>query len=147
MAVDDAPGMESTDVSVRLRSDLPVVAERSMYFGYHGVDGGHVSTGSTEPSAQWYFAEGYTAGSFDEYILILNPETTDAYVTLDYLKPDGSVTSQYIVVGANSRATVAVDGGRDLCLLSVPGLSLPPAPAASAPVPGLDSPAAPCVYF
>ncbi len=109
VAVDDAPGMESTDISVRLRSDLPVVAERSMYFGYHGVDGGHVSTGSTEPSAQWYFAEGYTAGSFDEYILILNPETTDAYVTLDYLKPDGSVTSQYIVVGANSRATVAVD--------------------------------------
>jgi hypothetical protein len=109
VAVDDAPGMGSTDVSVRLGSDIPVVAERAMYFGYHGIDGGHVSSGSSEPSPQWYFAEGYTAGAFDEYILVLNPEAHDALVTLDYLKSDGSVTRQDIVVGANSRATVAVD--------------------------------------
>ncbi len=109
VAVDSAPGMEATDVSVRLTSTLPVVAERAMYFNYRGKTGGHDSLGVNEPALQWYFAEGYTGGGFDEYILVLNPQDTATIVTLDYLKPDGSVTSQGVLVGAHSRCTVAVD--------------------------------------
>ena len=37
-----------------------VVAERAMYFNYYGRRGGHASQGITQPSAIWYFAEGYT---------------------------------------------------------------------------------------
>jgi hypothetical protein len=106
--VDAVPGMEDTDVSVRVTSDLPVVAERAMYFGYNDIDGGHVSTGSPRPAEEWYFAEGYTGGGFSEYILILNPEAENAVVTFDFMKPDGSVYSQDFPVKANSRATVNV---------------------------------------
>ena len=107
--VDAAPGMDATDVSVRLHSDRAVVAERAMYFGYNGIDGGHVSTGSSLPALQWYFAEGYTGGGFSEYVLVLNPNHGEAQVTLDFMKPDGSVYSQVFPVMGNSRATVNVD--------------------------------------
>jgi lipoprotein-anchoring transpeptidase ErfK/SrfK/diaminopimelate epimerase len=107
--VDDFQGMSDTNVSVRIRSQQPVVAERAMYFDYNGKTGGHVSLGVTEPSPNWYFAEGYTGGGFDEYILVLNPNAQDAVVTFDFMKPDGSVYSEDFPVGANSRATVNVD--------------------------------------
>lgn len=107
--VDAVPGMQEANVSVRLASDRPVVAERAMYFGYNDADGGHVSTGSAQPSQTWYFAEGYTGGGFDEYILVLNPNAQDANVTFDFMKPDGSVYSQVFPALANSRTTVYVD--------------------------------------
>jgi len=112
--VDSFPGMGETDVSVRLRSDLPVVAERAMYFDYHGEMGGHVATGVNQPSKTWYFAEGYTGSGFDEYVLVFNPQAQQAEVTFDFMKPDGSVYSQVMPVGAKSRATMYVD--------SVPGM-------------------------
>ncbi len=107
--IDAVPGMDNTDVSLHVRADHAVVAERSMYFEYNGIDGGHVSTGSSQPAREWYFAEGYTAGAFDEYILLLNPESQEAAATLDFLKSDGSVYSQVFPVGPNSRLTVYVD--------------------------------------
>ncbi len=103
------PGMEGTDVSVRLDSGYPVVAERAMYFSYLGKTGGHVSLGVTAPSREWYFAEGYTGGGFDEYVLLLNPEPADAAVSLDCLKPDGGVYTHDVLVRANSRLTVPID--------------------------------------
>jgi len=107
--VDAVPGMEATDVSIRLHAATPIVAERSMYFGYNGIDGGTVSTGVSQPSMDWYFAEGYTGGGFNEYILVLNPNHADAQVTFDFMKPDGSVYTQVFPAGANSRTTVYVD--------------------------------------
>jgi len=107
--VDTAPGMEATDVSIRLHASTPIVAERAMYFGYNDIDGGTVSTGISQPSLEWYFAEGYTGGGFNEYILVLNPNHADAQVTFDFMKPDGSVYTQVFPAAANSRTTVYVD--------------------------------------
>jgi len=119
--VDAAPGMDATDVSIRLHSNQAVVAERAMYFGYNGIDGGHVSTGASQPSLEWYFAEGYTGGGFNEYILVLNPDPQDALVTFDFLKPDGSMYSQVFPARGNSRTTVYVDAapGMDATDVSV----------------------------
>jgi hypothetical protein len=36
------------------------VAERAMYFNYKMRTGGSCSEGTTSPSTEWYFAEGYT---------------------------------------------------------------------------------------
>lgn len=109
LMVNAVPGMANTDVSVQLTSSQPIVAERSMYFGYNGIDGGHVSTGASEPATGWYFAEGYTGGGFDEFILILNPQTENTTVYFDFLKPDGSVYSQPFASKARSRMTIKVD--------------------------------------
>ncbi|MDY6796310.1 MAG: L,D-transpeptidase family protein [Actinomycetota bacterium] len=107
--VDDFPGMDNTNVSVRLRTEQPVVAERSMYFDYNGKTGGHVASGITQPADTWYFAEGYTGGGFDEYILVQNPQDLDVIVNFDFMLPDGSVYTEAFPVYARSRATICVD--------------------------------------
>jgi hypothetical protein len=114
MVVDAVPGLEDSEVSTRITADRPVVAERAMYFDYHGKRGGHVSAGVTSPAAQWYFAEGYTGGGFDQYILVLNPGDEEAEVTFEFMKPDGAVVNQVFRVGPRSRSTMVVD--------AVPGL-------------------------
>lgn len=49
------------DVSWRVSAGKPVIAERPMYFSYHGKwPGGHVGTGSPAPGTEWHFAEGCT---------------------------------------------------------------------------------------
>ncbi|MDI6832183.1 MAG: DUF5719 family protein, partial [Actinomycetota bacterium] len=55
------------DVSLLVTSDLPVAAERPMYFNYRGVwTGGHVGAPLT-PSTSLFFAEGYTGEGFEEW--------------------------------------------------------------------------------
>ena len=49
------------DVSCVVTSDQPIVAERPMYFNYHGKwTGGHDVVGAPAPATTFYFAEGTT---------------------------------------------------------------------------------------
>ncbi len=49
------------DVSCRVTAGQPIVAERPMYFDYHGKwAGGHVAMGTAGPGTEWHFAEGCT---------------------------------------------------------------------------------------
>ncbi|MDY6793681.1 MAG: DUF5719 family protein [Actinomycetota bacterium] len=112
--VDEVPGLESSDVSTQVTSNLPVVAERSMYFDYEGKDGGHDSIGASQPSNTWFFAEGYTGDSFDTWVLLQNPNDSAAAVTLNFMRPDGSVVTEQVSVPARRRHSVHVD--------EVPGL-------------------------
>jgi hypothetical protein len=112
--VDEVPGLEATEISVRLHSPVPVMAERAMYFDYHGRQDGHDSLGATAPSTQWYFAEGYTAEDFDEYICLLNPQDAEATVQAFFQTEAGQVIEHVKKVPARSRQTVHVD--------EVPGL-------------------------
>ncbi|MGQ9475528.1 MAG: CAP domain-containing protein [Actinomycetota bacterium] len=107
--VDEIPGLESTDVSTQVTSDLPIVAERAMYFSYAGRDGGHVSIGAPAPSNSWFFAEGYTGGTFDTWILLQNPNESGTAVTLSFMRPDGRVVTRQVNVPARRRYTVHVD--------------------------------------
>ncbi len=100
--------------STRIESDRPVLAERAMYFDYGGREGGHDTIGATAPSAQWYFAEGYTGCGFDTWILLQNPDERAASVNLEFMREDGRVVSLPVSVAARSRYTVKVNG--------VPGL-------------------------
>ena len=65
--------------------------------------------GIKEPSEGWLFAEGYTGGEFDTYLLLQNPGSSPAPTTLTYMKGDGGVITQDVVVQAHSRFTVHVD--------------------------------------
>ncbi|MDI6874236.1 MAG: CAP domain-containing protein, partial [Actinomycetota bacterium] len=95
--------------SVRVKSDLPVLAERSMYFNYLGKRGGSDSIGTPNPSSSWFFAEGYTGGTFDTWILLQNPNESGATVTLSFMRPDGRVITRQVNVPARRRYTVHVD--------------------------------------
>jgi hypothetical protein len=113
--VDEISGLESSDVSTQVTSDLPIVAERAMYFSYEGKDGGHDSIGASSTSNTWFFAEGYTGDSFDTWVLLQNPNDATATVTLSFMKPDGSIVEQRVSVPGRRRHSVHVD--------EVPGLS------------------------
>jgi len=113
--VDENPGMSAVEVSAKVASDIPVIAERSMYFNYKGKDGGHDSIGVTSLSNHWYLGEGYTGGDFDEWILIQNPNPVAADVGITYLVRNGAPQLYLYSIPPNSRYTIHVD--------EIPGMS------------------------
>ncbi|MDY6796891.1 MAG: S8 family serine peptidase [Actinomycetota bacterium] len=95
-----------SDVSTHVHSDLPVVAERAMY--WEGKEGGHDTLGVTGGCTTWLLAEGTTSWGFEEYVLIQNPNTSDATVTFDFLKPEGERVRRVFTVGPLARFTLNV---------------------------------------
>jgi len=104
---------EGREVSARIRSELPVVAERAMYFVYNGVwPGGHNGVAATGARNDWYLAEGYTGwegSQFDEWILVANENDQPATVTVTYMFPDGSTQAVEHMAASMSRMTVSAD--------------------------------------
>jgi hypothetical protein len=109
VGVDAVPGLESADVSTHVHSDLPVVAERAMYFGYPECPGGHVQTGYTEPGELFYLAEGLTSRFCDTYVLVMNPGDTAVFAGVILVGPGGTLAEWPLDVAAHSRATVCVN--------------------------------------
>ena len=107
--VDGVPGLEDTDVSFQISSDVPILAERSMYFDYFGIVEGSNSTATDSPSKDWYLAEGYAGPGFDTYVLLMNPGEQKATATLRFMTDTGAVKRYTLSVPARSRRTVKVN--------------------------------------
>ncbi len=107
---------EGYETSLKLKSTVPVVAERPMYFDYTGYgapgwNGGHCVMGASELAKEYFFAEGYTGAGFDEYLTIQNPHGEEITVDATYqLGPGqgGPLAASY-TVPARGRATVYVN--------------------------------------
>ena len=85
-----------------------IIAERPMYFSYHGVwPGGHDVIGARVPARSFYFAEGTTRPGFDPYLCIQNPCRSDANVVITYMRGDGTTVEQALTVPAQARSTVS----------------------------------------
>jgi hypothetical protein len=108
---DEDPALASTDLSAVVDASAPIVVERAMYFSRPGRPfiAGHESAGVTEPSTTWFLAEGATGVFFDTFILVANPGTEAASLTVDYLLSDGRTLQKTYTVGAESRMTIWVD--------------------------------------
>ena len=99
------------DVSMKVESNRDIVAERPMYFNYHGVwPGGTDQVGVEAPGTTWYLAEGATHSGFEEWLCIQNPGDTQANVTVTYMFPGGATQDQAVSVGPHSRYTIDVNG-------------------------------------
>ena len=102
------------DVSMVVNSDVPIVAERPLYFNYRNKwSGGHDVVGAPGPDTMFNFAEGTTRrnptdGDFDTWITIQNPQNTAADVTITYYTTTAGVQTQNVTVGPTSRETVDV---------------------------------------
>ncbi len=107
VSVDSLPAVASASFSTRVDSDLPIVAERAMYFNLGYIGGGHVSLGAPELSTGWYFAEGCTRNFFSTFLLLGNPTGEDTVVHVDYQLPEGDLRYDYLV-RAGSRVTLDV---------------------------------------
>ena len=83
-----------------------------MYFhkGSARISGATETVGEAGPATHsvYAFAEGYTAGSFDEYLTLQNPTVNDETVAIT-LFVDTYVLQEQVVVKAQSRKTVGID--------------------------------------
>ena len=86
----DAPALASAEMSATITSlnSVPVVVERSMYRnnGNELFSAGHNSAAVDAPALRWFLAEGATGGTFDEFVLIANPNATAANLKVSYLR-------------------------------------------------------------
>jgi hypothetical protein len=98
-ASDVVPGGE---FSVRIDSTLPLVAERSMYFGGDG----HSTVGAAAPATTWYLAEGSTQRPFDTWFLVQNPGGSAASLVITLMKDNGENQVLRRTVPPTSRASL-----------------------------------------
>ena len=109
---DTNPCHTSTASSVEVTSAVNIVVDRLMYFhkGSAKISGATETVGEAGPAAHsvYAFAEGYTAGSFDEYLTLQNPTTNDETVAVT-LFVDTYVLQEQVIVKAQSRKTVSID--------------------------------------
>lgn len=99
----------AAEFSTEVSSTVPLVVDRTMTWDASGY-GSHAETAVQFPAQTWYLAEGSTAGDFDLFYLIQNPNDEPAVVDVTFLLPGGvaPVTKKY-TVGANSRYSLWVD--------------------------------------
>jgi hypothetical protein len=93
-----------------IESDVPIVAERAMYFGDAPLWlGGHGSAGVPEPAHKWFHAEGATGSLFDTFILLANPNPVDVTVNVTYTTEAGQVIVRPHPLPASSRLTINLE--------------------------------------
>jgi hypothetical protein len=118
-----------TGVAAIVKGSPGLICERSVYFNFNGIDGGHQAIGSNAPDVDLFFAEGFTGteGSpFDEWILVLNPNTAPAGLQVTYMFPDGSTVEKDYEVAGRRRLSINVDSevgeGREVSARITAGL-------------------------
>ncbi len=91
-----------SELSMKVESDSLVLAERAMYFRTDG----HDTVGARAPSTRWYMAEGSTKGDFETWILLQNPQSSQANVTLTFLTGKGQRQELSLVMPPTSRRSI-----------------------------------------
>ena len=70
---------------------------------------GHNSAAVDAPALRWFLAEGATGGTFDEFVLIANPNASPAQMKVSYLRAgQAPIVKTYTAAGL-SRLTIWVD--------------------------------------
>lgn len=109
---DVTPCQTSPASSVEVTSADNIVVDRLMYFHYSSakISGVTETVGEAGPATHsvYAFAEGYTAGSFQEYITLQNPTANDETVAITMFV-DTYVLQEQVIVKAKSRQTVSVN--------------------------------------
>ena len=78
-------GLENAAFATVIESNQSVVVDRTMTWDGTGF-GSHAETSIEQPATTWYLAEGSTAGNFDLYYLLQNPNAS-AGAGHDHLPP------------------------------------------------------------
>jgi len=93
-------------VSTKVSSDQPIIAERSMY--WNDRTAGTCAVGINQPGTEWYLAEGSTGGPFETWVLVQNPGDEAAKVNLTYMNESGPKTGPVLNLPAHARTSVNV---------------------------------------
>ena len=101
-------GLENAAFATVIESNQRVVVDRTMTWDGTGF-GSHAETSIEQPATTWYLAEGSTAGNFDLYYLLQNPNATAAQVTITFLRPSGGPVTKNYTINPRSRRTINID--------------------------------------
>ena len=101
-------GLENAAFATVVESNQRVVVDRTMTWDGTGF-GSHAETSIEQPATTWYLAEGSTAGTFDLYYLLQNPNASAAQVTITFLRPSGGPVTKSYTVNPRSRRTINID--------------------------------------
>jgi glucose/arabinose dehydrogenase len=106
---DENPQLVSAAFSTVVDSNVPIVAERSMYWPHDWTEA-HNSPGATETGTAWVVAGGEEGGAFSAqtYVLIANTSTFAGSVRVTVLQETGAPLVKTYAVAANSRTTVGI---------------------------------------
>jgi hypothetical protein len=109
------PTLASAAVSTQVNASQPVLVERAQYWAnpytvwYEATN----AFGVTALDTKWGLSEGRVGGQtgYQTYILLANPGTTAANVTLTFLRENGSTVTKTFAVAPTSRFNVAIGPG------------------------------------
>ena len=105
------PDLVDRSFGAVVRFDRPGVAERAMYFGRDPLwSGGHGSAGVVAPSSSWFLAEGATGEYFATFLLLANPQASDAVATITYFPASGIPVIRQRTIPAFGRTTIDLSG-------------------------------------
>jgi hypothetical protein len=100
--------MPGRDFSTKVVGDVPIIAERAMYWGADTPLGEacHDSIGLAGPQQAFYLPDGEERNGYETFTLVGNPNSSEVEVRVSYLPEGGGDTLSFTaVVPANSRAT------------------------------------------
>ncbi|MBU4302399.1 MAG: hypothetical protein KKE79_04815 [Actinobacteria bacterium] len=96
------------DLSTRVTSEKPIIAERAMYWDNGTGWAGHDSIGMPEPHTTFYLPSGETGGDWgaETWTLVQNPNSRDVEIEVSYLRQSGEGNVTFTdTVPAQSRKT------------------------------------------
>jgi subtilisin family serine protease len=96
---------EGQSIAAIVQGDAPIVGGRHID---RSGEAGTYSVGAPAPARTWYFADGYTVGTFAEFLAIVNPGTTQAKVHLHLVSDQGDVKNTTFTVNGSSRYDLSV---------------------------------------
>jgi hypothetical protein len=114
-----APELANVAVATIVDATQPIIAERAQYWPGIGQEWyeAHNAFGVTGAHRKWALAEGRVgnppsvpAAGYQTYILLANPGTTAANVTMLFLRESGAAVHKTFTVQPESRFTIAVAG-------------------------------------
>jgi hypothetical protein len=105
--------LAATAVSTIVEStnNVPVIAERSMWWPQGAWYEGHLSAGATATARRWAFAEGEVGGypPVDEtFVLIANTSSVSGAARVTLMFEDGGAADKVLTLPPNSRTNVSI---------------------------------------
>jgi hypothetical protein len=106
------PRLLDSPVSMIVESEVPIVAERAMWWPSPNWYEAHLSVGAPAPGTKWALADGLVANTpgteTETFILIANTGTTDGNADVTLFFGDGTTLTKNFTLNANSRTNVRV---------------------------------------
>lgn len=95
----------TSTLGLELRADEVLLTERTLVVGRELLG----STGVSEPSRSWYFAEGSTVANTETLLQVLNPQRQEVAGTLRFYPDGGAPVDQAVSFAPRSRTTLRLN--------------------------------------